>query len=409
VRAFQQDPQAEPIGTLSALRVLKSRLAQEGDYNLGGERYKEAVITNHQWPMVELGEFLDYEQPTDYIVRSVDYDDNYETPVLTPGKSFILGYTNEKDGIYNKEFPVIIFDDFTTATKLVDFPFKVKSSAMKILHAVKDKVDIKYAFFMMQNISFNSSTHKRYWISEFSKIKIPLPPLEVQQALVDEIEGYQKVIDGARQVVENYKPVIPIDPAWPLVKLGEVCEEIKSGFAYGKSEVNGEGVPHLRPMNINSVGELVWEGTKFIPVDKFIGKEYYQLRKGDVLFNNTNSKELVGKTCFVNEDIEGGYSNHITRIRVKKEIYNPQFLSIFLHYLWRTGLFLNLCNKWVGQAGINSSTLSNIEVPLPPLEVQEELIKQINIEQDQINTNKALIEGFEAKIAARIKNVWDEE
>jgi len=245
--------------------------------------------------------------------------------------------------------------------------------------------------------------------SDLSRIQIPLPPLEVQQALVDEIEGYQKVIDGARQVVENYKPVIPIDPAWPLVKLGEVCEEIKSGFAYGKSEVNGEGVPHLRPMNINSVGELVWEGTKFIPVDKFIGKEYYQLRKGDVLFNNTNSKELVGKTCFVNEDIEGGYSNHITRIRVKKEIYNPQFLSIFLHYLWRTGLFLNLCNKWVGQAGINSSTLSNIEVPLPPLEVQEELIKQINIEQDQINTNKALIEGFEAKIAARIKNVWDEE
>jgi len=107
----------------------------------------------------------------------VDYDDKYATPVLTAGKTFILGYTNEKDGIFNKNLPVIIFDDFTTSIKFVDFPFKVKSSAMKILHTKKNRVDIKFLYYAMQKIKFVNNEHKRYWISEYSKIKIPLPSI----------------------------------------------------------------------------------------------------------------------------------------------------------------------------------------------------------------------------------------
>lgn len=138
--------------------------------------------------MVEIGEVLDYEQPTKYIVKKVEYNDKHETPVLTAGKTFILGYTNEKDGIFQDKLPVIIFDDFTTATKFVDFPFKVKSSAMKILHADKDKVNIKFLFYAMQQISFPVRKHKRHWISEYSKIKIPLPSLTEQNRIVDELE-----------------------------------------------------------------------------------------------------------------------------------------------------------------------------------------------------------------------------
>ena len=153
--------------------------------------------------MVELGEVLDYEQPTKYIVASVDYDDSYSTPVLTAGKTFILGYTNEKDGIFKEKLPVIIFDDFTTAIKFVDFPFKVKSSAMKILHAKKDKADIRFLFYVMQKIKFVSHKHKRYWISEYSKIKIPLPPLEVQLKIVKSIRDEEKIISVLKEEAEG--------------------------------------------------------------------------------------------------------------------------------------------------------------------------------------------------------------
>ena len=106
------------------------------------------------WVEYSLEQLFSYEQPTPYIVESTEYKDNYATPVLTPGKSLIIGYTNEKNGIYNK-LPVIIFDDFTTATQYVNFPFKVKSSAMKILTANTDLVLPKFIFYRMQLIDFD--------------------------------------------------------------------------------------------------------------------------------------------------------------------------------------------------------------------------------------------------------------
>ena len=147
------------------------------------------------WEEKELGEVLDYEQPTRYIVNSADYSNEYKTPVLTAGKSFIRGYTDERDNIFpNQKLPVIIFDDFTTATKFVDFPFKVKSSAMKILHAKKWKADIKFLFYMIQTVKLNHDTHKRYWISEYSKIKIPLPPVAEQKKIVARLDSLSEKI-----------------------------------------------------------------------------------------------------------------------------------------------------------------------------------------------------------------------
>src|SRR3989344_7186395 len=105
-----------------------------------------------EWKEIELIDVLDYEQPTNYIVSSEDYSDKYKTPVLTAGKSFILGYTDEKEGIYDK-LPVIIFDDFTRANKFVNFKFKVKSSAMKLLTPKNDNLNIKYVFYMIQRIT----------------------------------------------------------------------------------------------------------------------------------------------------------------------------------------------------------------------------------------------------------------
>ena len=116
------------------------------------------------------GEIMNYEQPSKYIVKNTDYNDDFDIPVLTAGQTFILGYTNEKTGIYNasKESPVIIFDDFTGAFKWVDFPFKVKSSAIKILTADETYTTLRYVYHVMGKISFISNEHKRLWIGVYS-------------------------------------------------------------------------------------------------------------------------------------------------------------------------------------------------------------------------------------------------
>ena len=132
--------------------------------------------------MCRLEDIVEYEQPTQYIVESTNYTNEYQTPVLTAGKTFILGYTNETKGIYNN-LPTIIFDDFTTDSKLVDFPFKVKSSAMKILQ-VCDEINIYYVAYYMSITRLVGDTHKRYWISEYSKLPIPFPPKGEQDSIV---------------------------------------------------------------------------------------------------------------------------------------------------------------------------------------------------------------------------------
>ncbi|WP_300933298.1 restriction endonuclease subunit S [uncultured Muribaculum sp.] len=135
-----------------------------------------------RWAVCRLEQVVDYEQPTAYIVNSTAYDDSYSIPVLTAGKSFIIGYTNETTGIYSN-LPCIIFDDFTTDSRLVDFPFKVKSSAMKILKICKD-IEIDYIAMFMSITRLVGDTHKRYWISEYSKLEIPIPPKAEQKRIV---------------------------------------------------------------------------------------------------------------------------------------------------------------------------------------------------------------------------------
>ena len=150
------------------------------------------------WAYVRLENVLNYEQPTEYIVESTDYKNEYKTPVLTAGKSFIIGYTNETTGIKN-DLPVIIFDDFTTDSKYVDFPFKVKSSAMKILTADKSLIDTKYAYYIMQTVECDHETHKRYWISEYGRIIIGLPPLNEQLKITSQIEYLFSLLDNGKE------------------------------------------------------------------------------------------------------------------------------------------------------------------------------------------------------------------
>lgn len=143
--------------------------------------------------LVPLEDITEYEQPQPYIVQDTSYSDTYTIPVLTAGKSFILGYTNEDFGVY-ENVPAIIFDDFTTDSKLVEFHFKVKSSAMKIIQ-VKRGLSIEYVAMFMSITRLIGETHKRYWISEYSKILIPIPPLEEQNRIVEKVNSIYCELD----------------------------------------------------------------------------------------------------------------------------------------------------------------------------------------------------------------------
>ena len=155
--------------------------------------YRDLLLSEHELAKVgfewkSLGEVANYEQPTKYLVKSKDYDDDFKTPVLTAGKTFVLGYTNETNGIYQaSKNPVIIFDDFTTANKWVDFDFKAKSSAMKMISSVdENQFLLKYIYYWLNTLPSGlvDGDHKRQWISNFANKKIPIPPLSVQSQIV---------------------------------------------------------------------------------------------------------------------------------------------------------------------------------------------------------------------------------
>jgi type I restriction enzyme, S subunit len=179
-------------------------------------------------------DLLDYEQPTEYIVESTDYHDSYPTPVLTAGKSFLKGYTNETHGVFNS-LPVIIFDDFTTATQYVNFTFKVKSSAMKILIPRSPLVNLPFVFYGMQVNKVRSDTHKRYWISVYAKMEAPLPPLPEQRAIVSRIEELFSAVDSGVGSLRQAQAQLKVYRQAVLKKAfeGELTKEWRDGGGVG--------------------------------------------------------------------------------------------------------------------------------------------------------------------------------
>ena len=169
-------------------------------------RFKDDSGNNFpDWETKTLGEVLDYEQPTNYLVSNTEYDDSYKTPVVTAGKTFILGYTNETEGIFdNEKLPIIIFDDFTTTSQFVNFQFKAKSSAMKILKA-KDNNNIRFVFEAMQMINYEIGGHGRHWISVFSNLEIQFPSLQEQTKIANFLSSIDEKIEIEKQLLNQYE------------------------------------------------------------------------------------------------------------------------------------------------------------------------------------------------------------
>lgn len=208
--------QSQIVQILDTFTELNDQLTTElGMRQKQYQYYRDLLLSEHELAKVgfewkSLGEVANYEQPTKYLVKSKDYDDDFKTPVLTAGKTFILGYTNETNGIYQaSKNPVIIFDDFTTANKWVDFDFKAKSSAMKMISSVdENQFLLKYIYYWLNTLPSGlvDGDHKRQWISNFANKKIPIPPLSVQSQIVAILDTFdtltQSISEGLPKEIQ---------------------------------------------------------------------------------------------------------------------------------------------------------------------------------------------------------------
>lgn len=343
-----------------------------------------SITKKTNWQTKKLGEVLEYEQPSLYIVSSKNYKDDYETPVLTAGKSFILGKTKEKNGIFPKnKLPVIIFDDFTTATKFVDFPFKVKSSAMKILHPVKNISDAKFLFHLIQNISFDhTGIHKRYWISEYSKIEILLPPLPEQHRIVkilDEVfadvakakENAEKNLQHAKELFESYLQSVFLKPSkeWDEKKLGDknLFQIIDGdrGKNYPKKSdfLNNGHCLFLNTKNVRPDG-FDFRTTMFITEKKDNALGNGKLQRNDVLLT---TRGTIGNIAVYDENVP--FEN--IRINSGMLIFRPNITLIIPEYLFaifQSGIMKTQIKKYVSGAAqpqLPIKTLVNFSIPVP--------------------------------------------
>lgn len=343
-----------------------------------------------QYTEYELGELLPFEQPTAYIVKSTDYSDAYATPVLTAGKSFILGKTNETDGIFD-QLPVIIFDDFTTATQFVNFRFKVKSSAMKILHINTDLVIPKYIFYRLQIIQFDHSTHKRYWIQSYSKIKVSIPSLDEQSRIVSRIDELFSELDKAvdtlnttKEQLAVYRQAVLKDafsniPREMYKPLKLVMEEMPQNGLYKSKSFYGEGNPILRIDGFYD-GEVVpnYEYKRVRLEAEEIKK--YALHIGDIVVNRVNSMSYLGKCALIrNLEEPTIFESNVMRFRLDKQQIDLEYAMYYLSTSFGRHELIKNAKQAVNQASINQTDVGNALIPIPKdLEEQRNIAQKIS-------------------------------
>jgi type I restriction enzyme S subunit len=240
-------------------------------------------------------------------------------------------------------------------------------------------------------------------LEQLKSLEIPVPPIEEQKRIVAKIEKqFAKIDEAARLRAESLTLTDQLLPAalheifsgpeskgWKEKTLGELAIEIKSGFACGKSNEVSKGVVHLRTHNVDLSGELNLDKIVQIPKD-LVDVKAFGLRKGDVIFNNTNSAELVGKSIIIREDLPYAFSNHLTRIRIDVDAVLPEWMLTILQKYWREKIFETMCTRWVGQAGINQTQLKKLKIPLPPPAEQKNIVKKLNALSEKARKLKEL-------------------
>ena len=357
----------------------------------------------------ELGSVLDYTQPTNFIVEDARYDDEFSIPVLTAGKSFILGYTNETFGIYKaSEVPAMIFDDFTTAFQWVDFDFKLKSSAIKILsNKDNEATDFKFVYYAMRCIKFEPTNHERHWISKYSKFKLPVPPLEVQREIVRildcftlltaeltaELTARKKQYEFYRNYLLNFDKVQE-KIEWMTI---ENIFIIKNGYTPSKANKdfweNGT-IPWFRMEDIRENGRILSDS---------IQKITSQAVKGGKLIPKNSI--IVATTATIGE--------HALAI-ADSFLMNQQFTSFTIRELLKDKLdakfvfyyFFKIC-EWCKQntnsssfPSVDMAKLKNVKFPIPPKLIQLKIVATLDKFDTLLNS---IAEGLPCEIKLRQK------
>ena len=393
--------------------------------------------------IIEIGKLLIYEQPSKYIVKSTEYDDNYAIPVLTAGKTFILGYTDETDNVFDK-LPVIIFDDFTTATKYVDFKFKVKSSAMKILHINQELVLPKYIFYRLQTINIDHSTHKRYWIQQYSKIKITIPTIPEQERIVKQIEESMSQLDSAVATLKKTKQQLEIYRQAVLKEAfqGKLSSHrpVSCSLSFLSSQESNNYPPianEWKYIKLSCLGELARGKSKHRPRNDrklFENGKYPFVQTGDVKKSDkyiTDYENMYGdfglqqsklwkkgtlcitiaaniaETAFLGMD--ACFPDSIVGF-LPSEYVLPEYIRYFIESqkvrLWAFA-------PATAQKNINLKTLENLVIPYCSIEEQAEIIKIVDEKMSVCDRIKQVInqslQQAEALRQSILKQAFEED
>lgn len=390
----------------------KNEIAKQ-DYILAGDRYKEEQPISSTWPIVTLGEVC--EVISGQSPEGKFYNDIAEGVPFYQGKTefteIYLGKPKKWTTMVTKTSSK---NDIVMSVRAPVGPVNIVTEDICIgrgLAAIRcsSKIQYKYLFYVLKQMedeiqgdngaAFSSINRK-----QIEQIKIPLPPISVQEEIVAELENYQKVIDGARQVVENYKPAIQGDSLWNRVKVGDVVEFISGvTLSVGECEDNN-GIPLITIADVTEDGYIKTGDIRKVVTDKKIN----YLQKGDLLFNWRNgSKNLVGKTALFNMDGDYIFASFLLGVRPNTQKILSEFLWVVLNQYRVEGRYMQFMRQNVNGL-FNREELKDVEIPCPPLDVQKKIVDGIFDEIRLVHQNKQLISIFEGKIKNKLSEVWGE-
>ncbi|MGB4849331.1 MAG: N-6 DNA methylase, partial [Saprospiraceae bacterium] len=395
--------------------VKKSVIAKSGDYNLSGERYRTGNIISTKYESVQLGDICRVINGRAY--KQEELLDKGKYPVLRVGnffsnRSWYYSDLELEPDKYCSKGDLLYAWSASFGPKIWDNEKCIYHYHIWKMEPDESRINKMFLYHVLNRETESIKAEGGRGIamihitkSGIEQREIPLPPLSIQEEIVAEIEGYQKIIDGAKMVVENYKPKIDIDPGWEIEKLGDISD-FKNGLNFSK-ESKGEkikilGVGHFKNNMMAPINEL--EATQ---VNEAIS-ETFLLRKGDIVFVRSNGNaELVGRSMVIPDVKERiSFSGFTIRCRLKKGIE-----PLYIGYLFKSDLHSKIM-KGAGRGAnirnLSQEILNDVEVPVPSVEVQKQIILNLEKEQVLINANKELIEIFEQKIKDRIGKVWGE-
>lgn len=274
------------------------------------------------------------------------------------------------------------------------------------------KLKPKYLYWLLQSeqlkeqIKFFAfgSVRQTLGFNDFCKMTIPVPSIEEQKRIVNELESYNGIIDNTQKAINEWRPYFNIERDWSIKKIGDICN---NNAQYGISEEmneNNEGYPILRMGNLQS-GMIDFFDIKYVilPEKKF---QQFRLNKGDILFNRTNSFELVGKTAIFEGDMECCFASYLVKITIDSKKAIASFVNLFMN----TDIFQknikNHAKQSNNQANINAQILLVQEIPLPPLEIQKQIVERFEVERKMIESQKGVIKLFESKINSKLASLW---